>query len=64
MSAVQQLGQVFAATLVPEHRANAEATLEQAAAQPGFLKALFEVQFSTCHLQLVLRTLAQQQPSC
>ena len=42
-SPVEQLGQLFAATLVPATQKSAEAQLEAAGAQPGFLRALFEV---------------------
>jgi len=43
MSVVEQLSQLFAATLVPQHRQQAETALQQAGGQPGFLKGLFEV---------------------
>lgn len=41
--AVIQLGQLFAATLVPATQKEAEKSLEGAAVQPGFLRGLFEV---------------------
>ena len=42
-AAVMQLGQLFAATLVPDQRKQAEAALETASMVPGFLRGLFEV---------------------